>query len=187
MPKPNKQTQIDFIVDCLRKGEQRKTILAKFGKKWQSASPRTFDRRLKAAEINLQGEQQRIKGEAEQDIIKAIEARKSKIMTSFERQEFLQKQINDIQDEIDRGVLEEYVVVAGKLQLVNKIMNAETKAYLRKTMKELLAELNKMDGSYTPIKTDITSGGKPINTGDLSKLSVEDLIALRRMKEKVDE
>lgn len=36
-------------------------------------------------------------------------------------------------------------------------------------------------------QVDVTSGGKPINTGDLSKLSVEDLIALRRMKEKVDE
>lgn len=162
--KPNEQAQIDFIVDCLRKGEQRKGILAKFGKKWQSASSRTFDRRLKAAEINLQGEQQRIQATAEQEIAKEVEVRKSKIMTSIERKEFLQKQINDIQDEIDRGVLEEYIVVGGKLQVVNKIMNAKTKAYLRKVMMDLLAELNKMDGSYAPAKvaqTDTSGNDLP--------------------------
>ena len=155
MPKPNEQTQIDFIVDCLRKGEQRKTILGKFGKKWESVSRTTFDRRLRQAETNLQGEQQRIQATAEQEVAKEVEVRKSKIMTSIERQEFLQKQINDIQDEIDRGVLEEYIVVGGKLQVVNKIMNAESKAYLRKTMKDLLTELNKMDGSYAAIKQDV--------------------------------
>lgn len=160
--KPNEQTQIDFIVDCLRKGEQRKTILGKFGKKWESVSRTTFDRRLRQAESNLQAEQKRIQAAAEQEVTKEVEARKSKIMTSIERQEFLQKQINDIQGEIDRNVLEEYVVVAGKLQLVNKIMNSETKAFLRKTMKDLLSELNKMDGSYKPIKHDLSSSDKSI-------------------------
>ena len=76
------------------------------------------------------------------------------LKSKLERQIHLQKQIDDIQSDIDRGIIEDYIIVGGKLQVVNKIMNAETKAYLRKIMKELTAELNKMDGSYAPVKVN---------------------------------
>jgi hypothetical protein len=82
----------------------------------------------------------------------AIKEAESGLKSKLEKQLHIQKQIDEIQNDIDRGVLEDYVVVGGKLQVVNKIMNAETKAYLRKTIKELYAELNKMDGSYAPTK-----------------------------------
>lgn len=78
------------------------------------------------------------------------------LKSKFERQLHLQKQIDDIQADINRGIIEDYIVIGGKVQVVNKIMNAETKAYLRKAIKELTAELNKMDGSYQPTKIDAT-------------------------------
>jgi hypothetical protein len=78
----------------------------------------------------------------------AKEQAKNGIKTKIERQLHIQKQIEDIQNDIERGIMEDYFIIGGKVQAVNKIMNAETKAYLRKTIKELYAELNKMDGSY---------------------------------------
>ena len=143
MPKPNEQAQIDFIVDCLRKGEQRKTILAKFGTKWQSASPRTFDRRLKAAEINLQGEQQRIKEQAEQDVVKEADALKSKILTSLERQAIL--------SDMAKGELETEVLLVTK-DGIKKAKAKPTHAERRAA----IAELNKMEGDYAPAKSVIT-------------------------------
>ena len=147
--KPSEHPQIDFIVDCLRKGEQRKTILAKFGKKWQSASERTFDRRLKAAEIKLQGEQQRIKDLAEQSIAKDADALKSKILTAMQRQEIL-----------TQIALGEYEV---EKLIVTKDGIKKAKAKPDHTdIRNAIAELNKMDGSYTPIKHDLGSSDKSV-------------------------
>jgi len=145
MPKPSEQAQIDFIVDCLRKGEQRKAILAKFGKKWQSASERTFDRRLRQAETISQDQQQRIKSIAEQSIINEAEVLKSKILTSIERQELLTKiAIGEIEIPTERpqwDKQQEKFVMIPVLELAD-----------HSTRIRAVAELNKMDGSYVPVK-----------------------------------
>jgi len=152
MPKPNEVAQIDFIVDCLRKGEARKIILAKFVKKWQGKSNRTFDRRLRQAENALQAEQTAIRAQAEESIKEESNLLKIKIRSFLEKKEHIQKMIDDIETDIQRGIVEDYFTVQGKVQIVNKIMNAETKAYLRKTIKELYAELNKMEGDYAKLE-----------------------------------
>jgi len=79
-------------------------------------------------------------------------AAKIGLKSKLEKQLHIQKQIDEIQEELDRGVLEEYAVINGEWVMEPKIMNAETKAYLRKTMKDLYAELNKMEGDYAPTK-----------------------------------
>lgn len=157
MPKPNEQTQIDFIVDCLRKGEQRKTIMGKFGEKWGTASKNTFDRRLTKAKEALSGEQQRIKATAEQSIAKEVEARKSAIMTSIERQELLTL--------IVRGEIKAKrpFVIGGKIMEYPEEPNHSDRI-------KALAELNKMGGDYAPSKTDITSDGKPIQAINLTEV-----------------
>jgi hypothetical protein len=141
MAKPNEQTQIDFIVDCLRNGEQRKDILSKFVEKWQKVSSRTFDRRLKDAETQLQGEQQRVKKESEQEVIKEIECRKSSIMTAIERQELLSK--------IAKGEikLKKQIIVSGEP------FDVEHEPEISDRI-NAIKELNKIDGNYTPIKTE---------------------------------
>lgn len=51
MAKANNEAKIEFIVELLANGGERKDILAKFGELWQDSS-RTFDRLLKiAAEV----------------------------------------------------------------------------------------------------------------------------------------
>ena len=94
----------------------------------------------------------------------ATQAAKIGLKSKLDKQLHIQKAIDDIQLEIDKGILEEYMVIGGALQQVEKIMNAETKAFLRKTIRELYSELNKMEGDYAPTKVAQTdSTGKDVN------------------------
>ena len=141
--KPSETAQINFIADCLRKGEQRKEILGKFGKKWESVSRTTFDRRLRQAEAHVASEQQRIKEQAEQDVVKEADALKSKILTSLERQAIL--------SDMAKGELETEVLLVTK-DGIKKAKAKPTHAERRAA----IAELNKMSGDYAPAKSVVT-------------------------------
>lgn len=82
----------------------------------------------------------------------AGEAARIGLKSKIEKQLHLQEQVNGIQADLNRGIVEDYVFIQGKYEMVEKVMNAETKAYLRKTIKEIYAEINKMDGDYAPVK-----------------------------------
>lgn len=147
--KPNEQAQIDFIAELLIKGEQRKTILAKFVKKWQKAGIRTFDRRLKVAQTAVQEQQKRIQKEAEGNIAKKVEALESKIMTSIERKILL--------TEIARGEV--------KIPTKEVRWDSKQEKFVTIPYEELpdhgvrvraMAELSKMCGDYEPQKIDAT-------------------------------
>ena len=140
--KPSETAQINFIADCLRKGEQRKEILGKFGKKWEKVSRTTFDRRLRQAEAHVASEQQRIKDQAEQDVVKEADALKSKILTSLERQAIL--------SDMAKGELETEVLLVTK-DGIKKAKAKPTHAERRAA----IAELNKMDGDYAPTKQEV--------------------------------
>ena len=99
---------------------------------------------------------ERVKADNEQIQANAKETLKSGLKSKIEKQKHLQKQIDDIEADINAGIMVDYVVVGGKLQVVNKIMDAETKAFLRKTIKDIYAELNKMEGDYAAQKQDVT-------------------------------
>lgn len=145
--KPSEQAQVNFIMDCLRKGEQRKDVLAKFVKKWQSASTRTFDRRLKQAEKEVAKEQERIRTEAESNVAEKVKGLESKIMTALERQIYL-TQIANCKSDIKKlgnffyQIIEfedgrkEFITQADKLKAIQ--------------------ELNKMCGDYAPQRIDAT-------------------------------
>lgn len=146
--KPNEQAQIDFIVDCLRNGEQRNVIMGKFGKKWEQVSRTTFDRRLQAAQRIASEEIDNIKARAGESINAEIEARKLKILTVAERIDILTK--------MALGELESETLLITK--------DGIKKAKLKPTHNErraAIAELNKMDGSYAPTKTDVTISAEP--------------------------
>lgn len=146
MAKANEQAQIDFIVDLLRKGNQRKIILGKFGEIWGKASKNTFDRRLSEAKKQMQGELKQINERTEESIIKEVEARKTKILTALERQEIL-AQIASGELEIEQEVATNTGV---KLVRLKPDFNER---------KGAIAELNKMDGSYAPTKSEVDNKG----------------------------
>lgn len=145
--KADQHKQVEFIKDCLRKGEERKIILPKFTTIYRK-SEKTFNNRLKEARKSIQGEQQRIQQEAEKGIQKDIIERKSKIMTSIERQEYLTRVLNG------EVKTKQPFVVGGK------IMEYPAEPTLAEKLKAL-AELNKMQGDYAPTKSEISVTEKP--------------------------
>ena len=146
-----------YLIDLLKKGDvDAKKVISVFCKKFQKTE-RTFWTHWKEAQETYSKLIQTIESKKDdiytQTNIKAFE---DGLKTKIEKQLHLQKQIDDIQSDIDRGIVEDYIVVGGKLQIVNKIMNAETKAMLRRTITNITSELNKMAGDYAPAKTETT-------------------------------
>lgn len=138
MPKSSNQVIIDFIVLCLEKGEQRNSILAKVGKKWQT-SARTFDRLLKTASEQHKATQDSIKkAKAAIDIQNGIIQRKGQIADVNERKAILSK------------------IIRGQLKINKKVSDFSERRYA-------IAELNKMEGDYAPDKVaNVTADGQDV-------------------------
>lgn len=143
--KPTEVAHIEFIKVLLRNGKKRGEILQIFGEKWQDVSSRTFDRRLKDAETELATELRKVSDKANEQYATSINAVKSSIIGATERMEILSK--------IATGQItyKKPVVVDGMLT------DADCEPDFA-DRKNAIAELNKMDGSYTPIqvKQEIT-------------------------------
>jgi hypothetical protein len=84
--KENKQTYIDFIIDCFNKGVvERIDVMAMFGKKWQKPT-RTFDRYFKSAKETFLITQNSIKQAKEvQTITNEIDKLKTLNLTKIDR------------------------------------------------------------------------------------------------------
>ncbi len=143
--------QIEFIKKCLRKGDKRKTILAKYVKKWQTSSERTFDRRLKVAEEAMSIENKSIQDKVEQEVAKEVEVRKLDIMDAMERKVIL--------TQIARGE-----IPLTKPIVVDKVVEHIPVVPDWMDRRAAIAELNKMEGDYAPIKQASTNpDGTPID------------------------
>jgi len=141
----------NWLIAMFEKGNTGKTNLYELLRTSKSIMK---ERCLKAYDKAIvEWQEMKEKSTSEQVEANTIEQLKTGLKSKIEKKRHIQDQINGIQADLDRAIVEDYVVLGGKLQVVNKIMNAETKAYLRKTMKDLYAELNKMDGDYAPVKS----------------------------------
>jgi hypothetical protein len=141
--KADPYVEIEFIKDCLRKGEERKDILQKFSKKFKTGKTvRTFDERLKVANIAIQAEFDYIASKVNEGIEKAIKERTGKIMSAIERQELL--------SEIMKGEKK----AKRPFVIDGKIMEYPEEPSHNDRIKAL-AELNKMDGSYAATKSEV--------------------------------
>jgi hypothetical protein len=153
--KADQKKQCDYILDRLRKGQERAEILQQFSKVFKKDTTRTFDNRLKIARAQFDSESERIKQEAEKGIEKDIEALKSKIMTPVERLVTL--------SEIARGEKEIETVFFDK-GVPKKIKSKPN----FNDIKGAIAELNKMGGDYAPQKIDVKTG-EPVRVFVLNK------------------
>jgi hypothetical protein len=149
MSKPAEQVQIDFIIDCLRKGEKRQDILAKFCNIWQRVKIRTFDSRLKAASTALKAQQKRIEQSDDSIAAAMIKDRHEALMGSCERKEILAQ--------IARGQIDVTLkkpcwdTAQRKFVMVPVSESPDHQARIR-----AIAELNRMEGSYAPDRLDLT-------------------------------
>jgi hypothetical protein len=94
-----------------------------------------------------------------------IEGFKSKILTKVQKIDLLQKQVDKSEQELEDDQTEEVIFRDGSLLKEKRSLTIGEKAALRKVIKELTAEINKMQGDYAPIQTqtDLTLNGN----GDL--------------------
>lgn len=135
----SKEVLTTFIISELRKGSERGEILAKVSEKWQTPS-RTFDTYHKIAKEQFLLERERIEKEkADITTQNELEGLKRELMDVNERKDILTK--------IARGEipLNKPMVCDGVIQLVPVVPDWTDR-------RGAIAELNKMDGSYAPIK-----------------------------------
>lgn len=148
-PKVNIENAINEILSDLDFGIDRADCLSKFVEKWQ-VSTRTFDRYWSEALSRFAALNLRAQNVLEEEYINGKkEALKKAILTKHERMEIL--------TQIAKGEIPllKHIVCDGVIQEVDVVPAwADRKA--------AIAELNKMDGEYAPIKKDITSGGEPL-------------------------
>jgi len=147
--KPNKEFAVNEILSELDWGVKYSEALTKYVDLWQISS-RTFDRYWQEANKRFKGAAEEVKKAKTDFIIKEEKkAFKKAILNKHERMEIL--------TQIAKGEipLTKHIVCDGVIQEVDVVPAwADRKA--------AIAELNKMDGEYAPIKKDITSGGEPI-------------------------
>lgn len=140
--KPDKQILIDAIIKGIEQGKDRGKLLATIAKKWQ-ISNRTFDRHWKTANEQHLVKQQAIKEKLTAiDTAAAIESRKKAIMTSDQRKELLTKIANG------ELKIKKPFVIAGKIMEYPAEPDASDRL-------KAIAELNKMDGDYAPVKSNV--------------------------------
>ena len=140
--KPAESTQIEFIKDCLRKGEKRKAILAKFSKKWQKVAIRTFDTRLKAATTAMEAEMKLIIAKSDEGVAKEVEARQLKILSRAEKMDILSRiALGEIP-------LQKPMVCDGIIHMIDVVPD-----YMDR--KNAITELNKMEGDHSPTKAEV--------------------------------
>lgn len=142
-----RESAIKSMIRDLKKGIDRKTILSKNVEKCQK-SKRTVERWVDEAEKEYKGVANLILGKVSERKAEALgEAAKMDILSIAERQKIL--------SDIAQG----NVTITKPMMFMGAIIQAEVMPDFS-DRKAAIAELNKMDGSYSPTKTDITSGGE---------------------------
>lgn len=148
-PKVNIENAINEILADLDFGIERAECLSKFVDKWQ-VSTRTFDRYWSEALSRFNALNVRAQNALDEVYIAGKkEALKKAILTKHERMELLTKLATG-----EIPTWREVITEAG-IQKLEYYSGAEAKA--------AIAEINKMDGEYAPIRKDITSGGEKIS------------------------
>ena len=165
MAKATKQSIVNSLIKDIEQGKGRGDIIAKYCKKFQK-SARTVDTYWKIANQQQADRQEAIKKELELvDTAAAVDARKSGLKSKLDKQLSIQFQIEAIEKELEQGYWDDIKIVRSKEKTVKKILNPTDKAYLRKTMRDLFAELNKMEGDYAPTKVaQTTKDGEDVPT-----------------------
>lgn len=177
MPKANKQVIVDNIIKYIEAGKTFGTVLKLNESKWR-LSKSTFNRYWKTAQEQHKAKQDAIKKElADIDKQNAINARKKAIMTADDRKVFLSALINKPL---------KIMKVGGSTQMVHEYLdkngNQATEILGYEHKLKAIAELNKMEGDYSPTKvaqTD-TKGNDLINnkTDDELKLLLTQALAM---------
>ena len=153
------QARIQAIAKELALGKKRQEIVTKYVKKWQ-CSARSVDRIIDKAKGEAATLTTKAGKAAEQVIItEAVEAVKIGLKTKHERIVNLQLQCDTIIAEIAAGTVT--VTTYQKNKRVDRVylMTPEQKTAHRKNLRDLQAEISKIEGDYAAEKKEVNLGG----------------------------
>lgn len=143
----------------------------KYGSKWHK-SERTFARDWEGAQEQFQIYQKKANEEKERVSIEIEkEAVKQGLKTKIDRVLILQKQIDKIQEELDLNECEDIKMVKGEPKKIKRPLLPLEKSAMRRNIKDLQAEISKIEGDYAPMNVEQKIETK--NSFDYSKLSDE--------------
>lgn len=141
--------QTEFVKDLMRQSLNLEDIRAQFYARWPEAGKKKWWRRCKLAREHLATEQAFVTDKANDIIELQIQQRAARILSVVERKEIL------TQIALGQLTITKPINVAGKVEYVQ----CEPDYTDRRLA---IAELNKIDGSYQPIRADITTNGQSI-------------------------
>lgn len=152
-----KEAHVAFILEKLNSGVvDAKLIISDFCSKFQKTE-RTFWTKWKIAQKEYQIQvSERNKQVDSITTSKLIESVSNGLKSKSQRMDNLQKQIDDLNAILESGKTKDAIIDDKTLSYldIERSLTAVEKATLMKTIKDLNAELNKMDGSYAPTKVD---------------------------------
>lgn len=177
MPKiVNIQARINDVAFELNKGTQRKFIVEKFTKKWKVGKT-IIDKYIKDAKEQAKERQERRQRALDEQLVsEGLDAQKQGLKSKTERVLNLQKQIDDIQADLETGKTFDYYVIKGEIKRIAKDLTPLEKATLRRTIKDIQSEISKIEGDYAPTKAEHTGkNGKDLNPPVINFVSASQL------------
>jgi len=171
---PNRDSIIaELVSDMDFFGLNYTKALAGSIEKWRIA-PRTFDRYWALAKKEYEGQQQEVRAARLEVLIEAEVAKvKAGIMDKHERMEVL-SQIARAEITLQREVLS-----SDGIQALTVVPEYNDR-------KAAIAELNKMDGEYAPIRKETKHSGEMTLKQDLSQLSTAELLERAQLVKQVN-
>ena len=162
--------------------ELKKAPLLSYGEMWQKygsewhKSERTFARDWEQAQNQLEAYQKKVQKEKEAVSIEIEkEAVKNGLKTKIERLLTLQKHIQHIEQELEKGECEDIKFVKGEPKKMKRPLLPLEKSAMRKNIQELQAEISQIEGDYATAKQEVEIKESKI---DYSKVDTETLKAL---------
>lgn len=141
--------QLEFIKQQVRLGKESRKIREEFFERWPGYTYYQWERRFHTANKEIREEQALVTEKANDIVEIQIKQRAARILSVVERKEIL------TQIALGQLTITKPIVVACKVEYV-----ACQPDYTDRRL--AIAELNKIDGSYQPLRADITTNGQSI-------------------------
>lgn len=158
---------VEDILATMAKGiVDRAKIMAIFVNKWQ-VSQRTFDRVWKKAQEKYSMLQKKAESKLVDKIVEdKTENLSNGLKSKSERLMNLQIQADDIQRMLDSNITPDIVKSPKQLEWteIERKLTYIERAQLMKALRELQAEISKIEGDYAATKMDHTTKGEQIKT-----------------------
>jgi hypothetical protein len=147
--KPNVKQQVEWLKQMILAGEETKVINKGFLEKWPDCTQRQYEARIIRVNREMRAFQNAITEKVNEYVNLELSTHVRRILSVVERKEIL------TQIALGQLTITKPINVAGKAEYVQCEPDYTDRI-------KAIAELNRIDGSYQPIRADITTNGQSI-------------------------